>query len=159
LARSGFRSGGYPEAALRDADDALEDARDTGQAVTLLYALAFATLTNILYGNWVSLAAMAQEHLALAEEKNLSYWKVSAMMSQGTVLAVTGRASDAIDMLVPGIAAYRSMGSKFTLSVHLLSLARAHAELGQFDDAWNCISEARLARNRSDVAGAGSSKS
>ena len=30
---------GYPEAALRDADDALKDAREIGQAATLMYAL------------------------------------------------------------------------------------------------------------------------
>ena len=30
---------GYPEAALADADDALKDAREIGQAATLMYAL------------------------------------------------------------------------------------------------------------------------
>ena len=33
---------GYPEAALADADQALKDAREIGQAVTLMYALAHA---------------------------------------------------------------------------------------------------------------------
>ena len=34
---------GYPEAALADADHALKDAREIGQAATLMYALAFTT--------------------------------------------------------------------------------------------------------------------
>ena len=36
---------GYPEAALRDADDALKNAREIGHAATLMYALTYATLT------------------------------------------------------------------------------------------------------------------
>ena len=39
---------GYPEAALADADHALKDAREIGQAATLMYALAHASLTHIL---------------------------------------------------------------------------------------------------------------
>ena len=32
---------GYPEAALADADQALKDAREIGQAATLMYALSW----------------------------------------------------------------------------------------------------------------------
>ena len=39
---------GYPEAALADADHALKDAREIGQAATLMYALAITSLTHIL---------------------------------------------------------------------------------------------------------------
>ena len=39
---------GYPEAALADTDQALRDAREIGQAATLMYALAHAPLTHIL---------------------------------------------------------------------------------------------------------------
>ncbi len=43
---------GYPEAALRDADDALKDAREIGQAATLMYALSHASGT--IYPLWQS---------------------------------------------------------------------------------------------------------
>ena len=36
---------GYPEAALADADQALKDAREIGQAATLMYALYHASFT------------------------------------------------------------------------------------------------------------------
>ncbi len=39
---------GYPDAALADADHALKDAREIGQAATLMYALFFTPLTHIL---------------------------------------------------------------------------------------------------------------
>ena len=35
---------GYPEAALADADHALRDAREIGQAATLMYALAHTSI-------------------------------------------------------------------------------------------------------------------
>ena len=42
---------GYPEAALADAEHALKDAREIGQAATLMYALLHASWTHILNGN------------------------------------------------------------------------------------------------------------
>ena len=38
---------GYPEAALADADHALKNAREIGQAATLMFALIHASLTHI----------------------------------------------------------------------------------------------------------------
>ena len=66
-------------------------------------------------------------------------------MNQGNVLALTGRASDATDMLISGIAAFRTTGSTLWLPLYLPRLARAHAELGQFEEAWRCIGEAMTA--------------
>ena len=67
------------------------------------------------------------------------------MMNQGSVLALTGRASDAIEMLISGIAALRTTGATIWMPFHLPHLARAHAELGQFEEAWRCIGEAMTA--------------
>ena len=50
---------GYPEAALADADDALKDAREIGQAATLMYALLHASLTHIYCGNYAAANAAA----------------------------------------------------------------------------------------------------
>jgi hypothetical protein len=52
-------------------------------------------------------------------------------MRRGSVLALTGRASDATEMLISGITAYRSTGATCWLPLNLPRLARAHAELGQ----------------------------
>ena len=60
---------GYPEAALADAEHALKDAREIGQAATLMYALVYASLTHILCGNYAAANAQADELVALADEK------------------------------------------------------------------------------------------
>ena len=48
-------------------------------------------------------------------------------------------------MITAGITAWRSTGSTVWMPLYLSHLARAYAELGQFDDAWRCIGEAMTA--------------
>jgi class 3 adenylate cyclase/predicted ATPase len=136
---------GYPEAALKDADDALKDAREIGQAATLMFALVHAAMTQIICGNYAAAGAQAHELVALAEEKGSLYWKARGMLNQGSVLALTGKASNAIRMITSGITTYRSTGTTIWMPLFLLYLARAHAELGQFEEAWRCIGEAMTA--------------
>jgi class 3 adenylate cyclase/predicted ATPase len=136
---------GCPEAALSDADEALKNSREIGQAATLMFALRITQTTYGLCGNRVATAAHAQELVALAEEKGVPFWKAFGMMNQGSVLALTGRASGATEMLISGIAAYRTTGATIFLPFYLPHLARAHAELGQFEEAWRCIGQAMRA--------------
>ena len=140
---------GYPEAALRDADDALRNAREIGQAATLMLALCITALPYTLCGNRAAAAAQAQELVALAEEKGSLFWKAYGIVSQGCVLALTGSASDATEMLISGMAAMRTTGATVWMPFLLPHLARAHAELGQFEAAWRCIGEAMKAAETS----------
>jgi predicted ATPase len=135
---------GYPEAALRDADDALKKAREIGQAASLMYALNHTTISHTLCGNHAEAASQAQELFNLAEEKGAIFWKAAGMMRRGIVLALTGKASDANEMLIFGITAYRSTGATGFLPLFLPQLAHAHAELG-LEEAWRCIGEAMTA--------------
>jgi len=60
---------GYPEAALADADQALKDAREIGQAATLMYALTITSFTHVYCANYAAANAEADELVALADEK------------------------------------------------------------------------------------------
>jgi predicted ATPase len=57
-------------------------------------------------------------------------------------LAMTGKASDALHVINSGAVSLRSTGSTMWLPLCLSHLARAHAELGQLDDAWRRMGEA-----------------
>jgi predicted ATPase len=61
---------------------------------------------------------------------------------------ITGNPSDAVHQITSGIAAYRSTGSTLSSPTWLSYLAKAHADLRQFDDAWRCIGEAIVAVER-----------
>jgi hypothetical protein len=90
---------GYAEAALRDADDAVNYGRETGQAASLMMALFLTAIVQILCGNHSVATAQAHELFGLGQEKGAAFWKASGMMYEGCVLAATGNAAEAIKML------------------------------------------------------------
>jgi predicted ATPase len=133
---------GYPETALADADHALEDARKGGHAGTLMYAQLHTSFTSILCAKYSAANAQSNEVIRLADEKGAALWKAMGTMEKGCVLALSGKASEAIQLITSGITTYRTTGSRVYLPFFLSHLSRAHAELGKFDDAWRCIGEA-----------------
>jgi predicted ATPase len=139
---------GYPEAALSDTSRALKDARSIGQAATLMYALVHAWFTHIQCGNYAVANAEADELVSLAEEKDALFWKALGMSVQGCLLVLTGKAKDAVQLITSGMTALRSTGSTLWTPLHLPYLARAYAELGQFNDACRCIDEAMTAAEK-----------
>jgi predicted ATPase len=136
---------GYPDAALADVDQALEHAREIGHAATLMYALTRGSLTNILCGDYATATAQADELVVLADEKDAPFWKAGGMWIGGCALALTGKASDAVHVITSGVTAWRSTGATLYTPVYLSYLAKAFAELGQFDDASRRIGEAMAA--------------
>ena len=71
---------GYPEAALADTEQAINNARDIGQAATLMYALAVSSFTPTFCGNFATAKTLADELVPLAEEKGTPWWKAFGMM-------------------------------------------------------------------------------
>jgi predicted ATPase len=133
---------GYPTTALRDADEALKNAREIGQAVSLMFALYFVARFHILCGNYSAATALIQELSALADGKGATLWETHGTLGEGWVLALTGNSVEAIRKITVGTPAYRSTGSTLNLPTHLSYLALAYGDIGQFDDACHSISEA-----------------
>src|SRR5262249_1668941 len=123
-------------------DRALKDARQIGQAATLMYALAHAARTYFWTGDYATANRLVAEVVALAEEKGASAWKAFGMMHQGSLLASTRQAAKAIQTMSCGINAWRSTGSTLWTPCYLSELAKAYAELDLTDDAWRRIEEA-----------------
>jgi predicted ATPase len=136
---------GYPEAALADSDHAISDAREIGQAATLMYALGHTPFTYFQCGNYAKARAVIDELVALADEKGALFWTVYGMMNQGWLSALTGKAAHAVHMITSGLTAWRSMGAAVWMPLYLSCVTGAYAALGQFDDAWRCIGEAMTA--------------
>jgi predicted ATPase len=57
-------------------------------------------------------------------------------------MTLAGNASNAVQMITSGMTAQRSTGATVFVPTNSAYLARAHAELGQLDDAWHRIGEA-----------------
>jgi predicted ATPase len=136
---------GYPQAALADAEHALKDSREIGQAATLMNALANTTWTLIHRGNYAAASMQLNEVVALADEKGALLWKAVGMTNQGILFALAGKASSAVQMITSAITAFRSTGSTLWTPMHLSYLAMAHAELGQLPEAGRCTGSAMTA--------------
>ena len=136
---------GYPETARADIDQALQDARESGHAVSLIWALGGSLFVDILCGNYRTANARADEFIALSDEKDSAYWRTFGMLQRGRVLGLTGRASDAVQMISSSLTTSRSIGTILLDPTWLSSLASAYANTGQFVDAWRCIGEAMTA--------------
>jgi class 3 adenylate cyclase/predicted ATPase len=136
---------GYPETARADADHALQDARQDSHAGTLMYAQFHTSLTNVLCANYAAANAQSDEVVRLADAKGAALWKALATMQKGSVLALSEKPADGIQMITSGITTYQSTGSRVYLPIFWSHLSSAYAQLGKFDDAWRCIGEAMIA--------------
>jgi predicted ATPase len=110
-----------------------------------MYALSITGLSRIFRGDYAAAIAQSDEVFLLADEKGTTVWKAFGITNRGCVLALTAKASDAVDVLTSGIAAWRSTGATAYMPWFLSNLAKAHADLSQFDDAWRCVGESMTA--------------
>jgi class 3 adenylate cyclase/predicted ATPase len=135
---------GYPDAALLDVKQGLKEARDLGHAGSLFLALYYAIITHFLCGDYATVETLANDLSTLAEQQDSSMWRRAGQSSyRGWVCAVTGRATEAIELLVPLLAASRSSGSTKDRPIGLSLLGKSYAEQGQADEAFRCVSEAK----------------
>jgi predicted ATPase len=136
---------GYPETALADLNQAISEARDNGEAATLMFALGHAPLILLWSGNYATAATMIDEVIVLSDEKGALVWNMAGKLNQGWLFALTDKAADAVRMINSGIEAWRSIGSKLWMPNYLSQLAMAYTGIGQLDDAWRRIGEAMTA--------------
>jgi predicted ATPase len=136
---------GHPEAALAGVGHGLKEAREIAQAATMMLALAHTSITHIFCGNDATANALADELVGLADAKGAFFWKAHAMSTKGSVVALTGKAADAAQMIASGITAWPSTGATVWMPLWLSCLTRAYAAPGQLDDAWRCIGAAMTA--------------
>ena len=75
---------GYPAASRSDAERALKNARETGQATTLMYALWHAGSSHSYYHDYAAAIAHLDELIALADERGAPYWKATGTALRGS---------------------------------------------------------------------------
>ena len=136
---------GYPATALAEAATAINAARETGHAPTLMFALGCPAATQICGRDYAAANAQIDQCVALAEEKGVPFWKAFSTAHRGGILALTGEASDAVQTINAAITGYRSTGATLFTTSSLSYLALACADLGKFDDARRYICEAMTA--------------
>ena len=141
---------GYPESALRDAEEALKSARELSQTGTLAVALLFASTVNFLCGKFGEAEDRAQELFALSEKYGLIAWKVHAEVCCGWVLAVTERGDEAVKMISSALSGLAATRTTLFAQFSLVLLARVHAACGRIAEAQSAISQALESVNKTN---------
>src|SRR5262249_18550624 len=93
---------GYPEAALVDAEQALKEARESGQAASLMRAISITLWTHVLCRNYETARVQCEELFALADQKGADQWKGPAILARGVILVLTGNPTDAVQTITSG---------------------------------------------------------
>ena len=133
---------GYPERALADANRALKDAQEIGQAATLMFALTYAAKAQTHCGHFAHANSLLEQVIALADQKSSPYWKGFGMSEQACALVATGDTSAAVHQFKLGMTTLCSTGATLFVPWFLSNLAKAYGDLGELDDAWRHIDEA-----------------
>jgi predicted ATPase len=136
---------GYPQAAFEDAECALMEAREIEHAATLMFTLNFPVMLNTYCGNYDAANERINELVALAEQKAAPFRRAEGVLRRGYILTLTGEGAKAVEAVSFGIHLWRSAGSTIFTPEHEFMLAIAHADAGQFEEAWRCIGEATRA--------------
>jgi class 3 adenylate cyclase/predicted ATPase/tRNA A37 threonylcarbamoyladenosine biosynthesis protein TsaE len=132
---------GHIDTAIGETAEAIKHARGTGQATALMYALVNTSLPMIQCGKYAAAHAYLDEVIPLAEEKGAFFWKAAGIVFRGCAMASAGN-PDAVDLLAPGIVAWRSTGATLFAPFYFSKLATAYATAGRFKDAWKSIDDA-----------------
>ena len=119
---------GFPEAALADADHALKDAREIGQAATLMYALSSRTFTRILCGNYATAKRKPTNSPLWRTKRAPCIWKACGNVGPRLPCCADRQSLGRSSHGRLRITAYRSTGSTSWLPLYLSYLARAHAD-------------------------------
>jgi class 3 adenylate cyclase/predicted ATPase len=132
---------GYSDAALLDVEQAIKQAREIRHAATLMHTLTLTSFVLIPCGKYVSAKMLSDELISLGDQKGALVWKAFGMILQGWLLSIE-KAPGAVKLIASGINAYRSTSARLNLPYLLSLLAKAEADICEFDRAWQCINEA-----------------
>jgi predicted ATPase len=127
---------GHPDTAMKDAERALQLARDSKDATMLMYTLFHVCILEILVGRDAAADAHGQEVLSLAEEKMAPQWRI-----RGCTLSNTDPTAGA-KLIQTGLDARATTGALHLRPFFLTQLVSAHCRSENLEKARCCISEA-----------------
>jgi tetratricopeptide (TPR) repeat protein len=119
--------------------EALSAARRLGQVVWLVDVLL---LADGIASFFPSPVVHLDEALALSTEHGLQNHACRARLACGRSLVAQGQARESLELLIPGLAEYRSSGGVIGMPLILQCIAQANAMLGQPGEVFDCLAGA-----------------
>lgn len=132
---------GFSEEARQMDREARELARTIGHAFSLGHALDFSAFLAWYCGLGTDLLKVAEEELALAAEQGFELWQALGTIHKGAGLLLSGKPTEALPVILAGLAAFRATGAELRLPAYLGLLAEAYLQLARFDEARQALDE------------------
>jgi predicted ATPase len=134
---------GYPDQARRASIAAFECAAELNQANLTAHVHNFAGAgLDELLGNTPGVRTHTEAILELAEQHNLHYWRLNALILQGWRMVQEGDVQSGIAMMQQSAIDRAGLGVAWYQSRYLLMLATAYAQSGQAEAGLRVIAQA-----------------
>jgi predicted ATPase len=121
---------GYPDQALKRADEALVLAKQLSSPFNLASAQAFAVMCHQFRREAQRIRELADAAIAFSTEQGFPAWATTVGILRGWALAEQGQEKEGIAQLRQGLAAWRAAGSEQARSHQLALLAEAYGKAG-----------------------------
>jgi class 3 adenylate cyclase/predicted ATPase len=133
---------GYPEQAQARSEQALAEAKQLSNLVTLAVVLQHACMIHQFLGDHRSVGQRAEELWSLATGQGFPFWVAHASFLRAWAEAQGGQGDQEIMQLHGHIDAIRSSGAVLIVPYYLALLAEIHGKRGDIVGALNLLTEA-----------------
>jgi predicted ATPase len=133
---------GYPDQALQNIDEALNQAQELTHPFSLVYALAMATVVHSFRREAQAVQERAEAVIAVSTEHGFPFWLAFGMILRGWVFTAQGRGAEGIAQIHQGLAAYRATGAEVDTPYFLSLLAEAYGKVGQPEEGLSVLVKA-----------------
>jgi predicted ATPase len=133
---------GYPEQALEQSHEALQQAQRLSHAFTLAQTTCKVALLHVFRREPVAAAKRAEASIDLCREHGVSFWLPFVRVVYGWALFWQGQAEQGLGEMQEGVQAFCTPSRRLFVPLLLALQAEAHLKLGQSSEAYTAISEA-----------------
>jgi predicted ATPase len=134
---------GYPDQALKRADDAQPLAKRVANLYTQARSLYWDSLLRQFTGQWDVLCERIEVAVSMATEHGFAIVLGVGPIMRGWALVAEGRAEEGIKEISQGLKHYRATGAGFQLPHLLAPLIEAHNKLEQPEEGLTALAEAQ----------------
>jgi predicted ATPase len=133
---------GYPDQALKRAEEMLSLAQDLSHPFTLVFGLYFAALLHLFRGEVETVQERVEAALRIATERGFPLFRAWGTVLRGWALAERREIEEGIAVMQQGLAASRDVGVELVLPESLSFLAEAYGNAGQAEEGLRVVAEA-----------------
>ena len=139
---------GYPDQALRRAQDALSVARELAHPFSLAFGLQFVAQLHHYRREYALARELATEVIAISSEQGFPLWSGMGTIVRGWALAREGRGIEGLAQVRQGIVEWQKTGFELEWPHFLALLAEAHETVDQPREGLKRLAEARAAADK-----------